>query len=214
MKPTRFSKKEAVLAALIVLEFAATLFDALCNDSRIIQPIETATYRFRPTDLPLLLATAALALYVVWLAALGLAGIYRKRGVRAAVTRRVDPRFGFFGLFGFLGLLGIPSYLIQQQVWPFFFFAFFGFFGFYYEGKLSNTLMDERYREEKTRADLIAYKTGFTLCWLAVWCIAMLGGRLPATLVAAVLVTVVSLSFAVVAFLSSYLLYKYDTEET
>ena len=45
-----------------------------------------------------------------------------------------------------------------HQVYPFIFFLFFGFFGFFYEGKMSNTLMDERYVENKLRAELTAHR--------------------------------------------------------
>lgn len=50
-------------------------------------------------------------------------------------TRRLNPKLGLLGFFGFLGFIG--------GAWTRF--VFFGFFGFFYEGKMSNTLMDERF---------------------------------------------------------------------
>lgn len=46
---------------------------------------------------------------------------------------------------------------------PFMFFIFFGFFGFFFEGKLSDTLKDELYLENRKNAELKAYRTGFVL---------------------------------------------------
>lgn len=201
-----------LLLGLLALEGGALAYDALANDARIIRPIDAA-YRFRPTDLPLMLATGLLVAGVLFLCVRFLLRLRRQNGTAAAgVTRRLDPRCGWFGLAGLCGFLGVPAYLLQHQVWPFFFFVFFGFFGFFYEGKLSGTLMDERFREEQTRAQLKAYKTGFGLLWLVTWAACLAGTHLNTDLVALVFTVASSLIIALVLFLNSYLLYKYDTE--
>ena len=207
-------RQTMLLLGLVALEGAALAYDALANESRIIRPIDAATYQFRPTDLPLILATVLLAVGVT---VFFIRFLLRARKANAAqrtapVTRRLDPRFGWFGLAGFCGFLGIPAFLLQHQVWPFFFFVFFGFFGFFYEGKLSGTLMDERFHEEQSRAQLTAYKTGFGLLWAVAWLMGMVGSHLSAALVAVVFTVASSLIIALVLFLNSYLLYKYDTE--
>lgn len=63
-------------------------------------------------------------------------------------------RLGFLGLPAFLGLLGFWVYPQTGEVFPFAFFLFFGFFGFFFEGKMSHTLMDERYTENRAKAQL------------------------------------------------------------
>lgn len=201
------------LIGLLVLEGCAIAYDALWNESRIIRPID-GSYQFRPGDLPLLLATVLLVAGVLVLCVRFFWGTVKKAGQprEAGVARRIDPRWGWCGLAGLCGFIGIPAYLLQQQVWPFFFFVFFGFFGFFYEGKLSGTLMDERFREEQNQAQLKAYKTGFGLLWLLTWATALMGNHLRTGTIAALFTAASSLIIALVLFLNSYLLYKYDRE--
>ncbi len=208
-------KQTKLLLGLLALEGGALAYDALANEARIIRPIDTATYQFRPTDLPLMLATGLLVVCVLWLCVQFFLRLRRQNSTApaAGVTRRLDPRLGWFGFAGLCGFLGIPAYLWQQEVWPFFFFIFFGFFGFFYEGKLSGTLMDERFREEQDRAQLKAYKTGFGLLWFVTWLTCIIGNRWHAELVALIFTVASSLIIALVLFLNSYLLYKYDTED-
>ena len=72
-------------------------------------------------------------------------------------SRTINPKMGHFGFLGFLGFIG---FLLEGIVapFPFFFFAFFSFFGFYYEGKMSNTLIDERFKINAYRAEVISNK--------------------------------------------------------
>ena len=90
---------------------------------------------------------------------------------------------------------------------------FFGFFGFFYEGKLSNTLMDERYRENQMRARSVASQTALSIIFLATLILGQ--GRLIGNLEHAFVayVSVVSLAFALELFLSEFLLYRYDHDE-
>ena len=125
-------------------------------------------------------------------------------------TRKLNPKFGFLGILGFAGFLGIWTYQIDREVFPFIFFAFFGFFGFFFEGKMSNTLMDERYAENKKNAQLHALRTGFSIS--AATLLVSSWGWLFRSNDAKLLFVTISLSFAyaLVIFLSEYLLYRFD----
>ena len=94
----------------------------------------------------------------------------------------------------------------------FVFFAFFGFFGFFFEGKMSNTLMDERFKENAARAERKALRIGFGIIFILLL-FAGQAGRLTAELVAPILVTGIALTVALTIFLSEYLLYRYDHDD-
>ena len=87
------------------------------------------------------------------------------------------------------------------------------FFGFFFEGKLSGTLMDERYKENQLRARTTANRIALTIIFLAVLLLGQgkIMGNLELTLVAFVIVVVLALALEL--FLSSYLLYRYDHDE-
>ena len=210
------SRKEYFLLLFIILEFASVAYDGFFNHSRIIHPID-ASYQFQVSDLPLILTTIILAAYVVFLVfnmVFAFMDKEKRRGKTSTfITRKINAKLGWLGFFGFTGFLGIPVFILQNQVWPFFFFVFFGFFGLFYEAKLSNTLMDERFLEERKRAQLTSYKTGFGLLWLIAWFMALAGGHFNTDLVAIIFSASSSLIIALVMFLKHYLLYKYDTEE-
>lgn len=125
-------------------------------------------------------------------------------------TRRVNPAFGLLGFFGFAGFLGFWTYHMDKSVFPFIFFIFFGFFGFFYEGKLSDTLMDERYQENKLKANYSANKTAMSIIFFATVLLGQgkLMGKLEYTFIAYIIT--VALSIALDLFLSEYLLYRYD----
>ena len=96
------------------------------------------------------------------------------------------------------------------EVFPFAFFLFFGFFGFFFEGKMSHTLMDERYTENRAKAQLTAAKTALSIIFVAVILLAQGRGG-DAVLIA--LLIVLSLTLALYLFLSEYLLYRYDHDD-
>lgn len=127
-------------------------------------------------------------------------------------TRKISPLFGFFGFFGFLGFSGFWTYYEWKLIYPFIFFSFFGFFGFFFEGKLSNTLKDELYRANERKAALQAYKTGFSLLFIVIWLVGM--GMLSGNIewCAIFMIIAISLIYALILFLSSYLLYRYEKE--
>lgn len=136
------------------------------------------------------------------------------KGDKLMTTRRINPKLGLLGVLGFFGFFGIWTYKADGTVFPFIFFAFFGFFGFFFEGKMSSTLMDERYRENKQRAELVSYRMGMRLAFLTLitssW-----SWLLPSSEMTLIFLTIsLSLIFALVVFLSEYLLYCYDSSDS
>lgn len=78
---------------------------------------------------------------------------------------------------------------------------------------MSGTFMDERFRENAAHAQLTAYKTTFSITFLALilLCRGKLFGSLEYTLIAVIIV--LSLALACGLFLSEYLLYRYDHDD-
>lgn len=203
----------AVLAALLLLScwYALTY-----NEGRLVLPTDFSSYTFRVQDLPMVLSLALVTLYVLGLC-IGLARhILRRRQAEktARFTRTLNPKLGFLGFLGFFGFLGFWSYPAHQDITPFLFFGFFGFFGFFYEGKLSHTFMDERFRENQMRAELTALRLGYGILFLAAVVLGSgrLLGSLEYTLIA--LLCVLGLVLGLVLFLSQYLLYRYDHDDS
>lgn len=130
-----------------------------------------------------------IVLYILYLCVLLVRGIIinKRKGVTGQSTRTINPKWGFLG--------------------------FFGFFGFFYEGKMSNTFMDERYKENKIKAHMTANKIALAIIFVSILFLGQgkLIGNLEYTLIA--LIIVVTLSIALEMFLSEYLLYRYDHDE-
>ena len=199
------------IAAMVLSTWYAVTF----NDSRLVVPMDFGSYSFIPQDLPMLLSVSLFGLYALALCFLLVRSIRKNKRdtTRTNRTRRVHPRLGFLGLLGFLGFAGFWAYPATGDVSPFLFFLFFGFFGFFYEGKMSGTLMDERFRENAARAQLITYRTTFSITLLAllILCQGKLLGSLEYTLIATIIV--LSLTLALGIFLPEYLLYCYDHDD-
>ena len=140
------------------------------------------SYAFAPADIPMLLAIALDVLYVLYLAFLLVRGI-RVQKERAAKTGRTRR--------------------LSPKL---------GFFGFFFEGKMSNTLMDERYKENAARAERKALRIGFGIIFFLL-IFAGQAGRLTAELVAPILIAGIALAVALTIFLSEYLLYRYDYDD-
>ncbi len=199
------------IAAMVLSTWYAVTF----NDSRLVVPMDFGSYSFIPQDLPMLLSVSLFGLYALALCFLLMRSIRKNKRdtTRTNRSRRVHPRLGFLGLLGFLGFAGFWAYPATGDVSPFLFFLFFGFFGFIYEGKMSGTLMDERFRENAARAQLITYRTTFSITLLAllILCQGKLLGSLEYTLIATIIV--LSLTLALGIFLPEYLLYRYDHDD-
>ena len=199
------------IAAMVL----STWYAVTVNDSRLVVPMDFGSYSFIPQDLPMLLSVSLFGLYALALCFLLVRSIRKNKRdtTRTNRSRRVHPRLGFLGLLGFLGFAGFWAYPATGDVSPFLFFLFFGFFGFFYEGKMSGTLMDERFRENAARAQLITYRTTFSITLLAllILCQGKLLGSLEYTLIATIIV--LSLTLALGIFLPEYLLYCYDHDD-
>lgn len=195
-----------------VLTGVAVWFDLTHNGGRLVYPMDS--YAFQGSDMPMLLAMAVDGAYVLYLVFLLVRwGAAQKRQVReTGRTRRLSPKFGFLGFLGFLGFAGFWGYGALGDLSGFVFFAFFGFFGFFFEGKMSNTLMDERFKENAVKADLKAYRAGFIIIFLLLILMGQ-AGRFKAELVAPVLIIGIALAVALTMFLSEYLLYRYDHDD-
>lgn len=137
-------------------------------------------------------------------------GIRMKKEMKNSKTRRINPKFGLLGIFGFLGFAGFISYPITGDVYPFVFFVFFGFFGLYYEGKMSETLMDERFKENYHRAQLNASKISIAIIYISIIIFSQkkLFGNIEYSYIALLIIS--SLAIALLFFLSQYLTYRYD----
>lgn len=182
------------------------------NAGRLVKPMDFSAYVFQIKDIPMLAAISAIILYGFFLAFLLFISLLNQRHnkTKAKKTRKLNPKLGLLGFLGFFGFLGFWTYSINKTVFPFCFFVFFGFFGFFFEGKMSDTLMDERFKENAQKAQLTAYKIGFALIWLLLLLIGQ--GRFAANLEHAVIVLIAAISFILgfTLFLGKYLLYRYD----
>lgn len=176
--------------------------------------MDLSEYVFRVQDLPMIISGVLLTLYIVNIVVLFLESIKtnRRRELTLQSTRTINPKLGFLGLLGFAGFLGFWTYSVDKTIFPFVF-SCFRLFRIFYEGKMSNTLIDERYKENKMKAQSVANKTSLSIIFLAILILGQgkLMDNLEYTLIA--LVIVIALSIALEIFLSEYLLYHYDNDE-
>ena len=189
-KRTKLTICLGVICALLVA--ISSWYTIAFNNSRFIVPMDLSEYVFRVQDLPMIISGVLLTLYIVNIVVLFLESIKtnRRRELTLQSTRTINPKLGFLGLLGFAGFLG-----------------------FFYEGKMSNTLIDERYKENKMKAQSVANTTSLSIIFLAILILGQgrLMDNLEYTLIA--LVIVIALSIALEIFLSEYLLYHYDNDE-
>lgn len=199
----------------VLLMLVSSWYAVKFNDSRLVVPMDFNSYSFQVKDLPMIISISLTCIYVFTLFITLIASIGRSRNriERTNITRKLNPKLGFLGLLGFLGFAGFWTYSIDGSVFPFAFFLFFGFFGFYYEGKMSGTFMDERFRENAILAQLKAYRITFSIILIAliVLCQGKLLGSFEYTLIA--IIILLSLALALGIFLSEYLLYRYDHDD-
>lgn len=209
-------KRLAVLGVLCAaLLAAATVYSVCFNDSRWVAPMDLSVYEFSPRDLPMLAAGACLLAYVLYLAAVCLRAAFagRRKNRDARYTRSLSPWMGLCGLFGFLGFAGFWTYAEWGVIYPFIFFIFFGLFGLFFEGRLSHTMRDELFEENRRRAESAAYKTGFGLLFVVIWLVGAGMFSQNVEWCAIFMLISISLVYALVLFLSRYLLYHYEKAE-
>ena len=199
-------KKIVIPGIICIIQLAASIwYSVRYNEARLIVPTDWKTYQFSPNDIPIICSIMLTIVYVYYLlACLGMTSSQQKKNIlKTNRTRKLNPQLGLLGFFGFFGFMG--------GVW--FRLVFFGFFGFFYEGKMSNTLMDERFRENKNRAQLMALKAAFTVIIIAL-CLILVGESfMSMEYLFNVVYILISLSIALAIFLSEYLLYRYDHDE-
>ena len=199
-----------VLSVLMSSWYAVTF-----NDSRLVAPMDFKDYVFNIRDLPMIVSLSITCVYLFVLVAMIFIHTAKKRRQveETSITRKLNPKLGCLGFFGFLGFAGFWTYLVDGTIFPFAFFLFFGFFGFYYEGRMSGTFMDERFRENVARANLKAYRITFRVMYVVLVILGQgkLFGNLEYTLIAAIIS--LSLALALGIFLSEYLLYRYDHDD-
>ena len=193
-----------VTIALLLLGVALSLS---FNDGRWVYIMDLSTYVFQPQDLAMLIPGALIFCYVIyfliaiWSHVVRLMFRPEPSEDGRQYSRTISPHFGWLGFFGFLGFGG------------FIFFVFFGFFGFFFEGKLSHTLEDELFQENRRRAELKAYRIGFALLFIVIWLMGM--GFLSRNVewCAVFMLASMSLIYGLVLFLTNYLLYRYERME-
>ena len=200
----------AALGAVLCIALTAyAVWDSLAHHAgRLVYPMDS--YAFQLSDIPMIAALALDAIYIIALAVSLVFAVDAQRKQASATnrTRKFNPKLGFLGFLGLTGFLGFYTYINYGQYFPLCFFCFFGFFGFFFEGKMSNTFMDERYRENALRAERNAYRTGIIILFLLLVIAGQ--GRAPASLILPILLTGISLDLALTLFLSVYPLYRYD----
>ena len=204
-----------IICALILI--VSIWYSVRFNESRLVVPTDIETYQFSPKDLPMICSIVLTIVYVWYLMIyIGKTGRQQKKTIlETNRTRKISPKLGFLGFLGFMGFGGFWTYSTDGKISPFIYFAFFGFFGFFYEGKMSDTYMDERFKENADRARFKALKAAFSLIVAAFFLLEF--GRHFMTIsleyMFIVLYIVIALSIALVMFLNEYLLYRYDHDE-
>ena len=205
-----------IVISLLLLSVAYSL---AFNDGRWVYIMDLSTYVFQPQDLAMLIPGALIFCYVIyfliaiWSHAVKLMFTKEPSEDGRSYSRTISPHFGWLGFFGFLGFGGFWTYAEFGQIFPFIFFVFFGFFGLFFEGRLSHTLEDELFQENRRRAELKAYRIGFALLFIVIWLMGM--GFLSRNVewCAVFMLASMSLIYGLVLFLSNYLLYRYERME-
>ena len=215
MKKNKKKKMVGIGAVSVIALVISCWYSVTYNHSRLVVPTDFDSYTFQLKDLPMIISVSFFCLYILGvMASLFLAGSRRNQAARETNrTRRLNPKLGILGFLGLLGFAGFWTYQVDQSVYPFAFFLFFGFFGFYYEGKMSGTFMDERFRENANRARFTALKITNVIIFFALilLCQRKLFGNLDFTLIA--IIIILSLALGLEIFLSEYLLYRYDHDD-
>ena len=199
----------------VLILYASIWYSVKFNESRLVVPTDVETYEFSPKDLPMICAVVLTIVYILYLMiCLRKTSIQQNNAVlERNRTRKISPKLGFLGFLGFMGFMGFWTYSTDGRIFPFMDFMFFGFFGFFYEGKMSNTFMDERFKENKNRAQLKALKIAFSFIIVEFVFLSLGGYFMSPEYMLIALHILIALSIALAIFLSEYLLYRYDHDE-
>ncbi|MBP3870512.1 MAG: DUF3796 domain-containing protein [Faecalicoccus sp.] len=211
MKKNRFLLFAGIVCGCLLA--ISTWYSISFNESRFVKKMDFSSYSFRIQDLPIIIALIVFIFYLLVLiyTIIKTALRVRRDEKKSNYTRRINKNFGFFGFFGLFGFLGIWTFREFGVIYPFLFFSFFGLFGLFYEGKMSNTLMDEMYIANKAKAESLAYKIGFNFMFIIAVALCYINSFVTDTEVLLALLSIsISLDLALSVFLSKYLLYRYD----
>jgi len=128
-------------------------------------------------------------------------------------TRKISPKLSLLGLLSLLGFIGFfPNAFHVPVYFAFFFFCFFGCFGFYYEGKMSNTLVDERFVLNRSRATAFANSIAlFIIVGVSLITVSLFELETHNTL--NIIIAMIAFSFGLSLFLQQYLLYRFENKE-
>ncbi len=168
--------------------------------------MDYSAYVFRIQDLPMIASVFLTWIYVLYLFILLVKAIIKnnRRDRRSSTSRKINPKLGF---------LGFWNYGFNKNMSAFVFFAFFGFFGFFFEGKMSNTFRDERYKENKVKAQFASMEIVMSILFILTLLLGRgdLMGNPEYTLIAVRII--LSLTIGLYLLLSEYLLYRYDHDD-
>lgn len=199
----------------VLLALAASWYSVTFNDSRLVAPTDFSVFEYTVKDIPMIVSLICLVAYgFALLIALFVCIWEVSRQVSTTnKTRKLNPKLGWLGLFGFMGFIGFWTFQIDGSYDPFVFFGFFGFFGFFFEGKMSGTFMDERFRENAAKAQLAGMKAvcASVVMAIVVICLEDLFSRPEYTLMA--VTVILTLGIAAGQILNEYLLYRYDHDD-
>lgn len=196
--------------------FASAWYSLTFNEGRLVKLMDFSVYTFIPKDIPMIAALITTILYGLSLTGWFVYTVIKNHMGRhlETRTRKLNPKLGLLGFLGFFGFLGFWTYSIDKMIFPFCFFVFFGFFGFFFEGKMSELFMDERFRENAQKAQFKSLKIGFTILFLSLIVLGRGKGLLGSLEHLAIAYTIViSLVLSIIVFLSEFLLYRYDQDE-
>lgn len=213
MKITKAKKLIYMGFACLLLLLGSTAYAIVFNESRLVVPTDFSNFTFTIKDIPMIVSILFITIYVIYLIVELFKFILKNKEQDESYTRQLSPKLGYLGFFGLFGFFGFYTYATMKIIFPFVFFIFFGFFSFFYEGKLSNTLKDEMFKENEQKAQLNAYRFGFSLLFIMIWLIGMGLFQTNTELSAVFMILAVSCIYALVLFLSKYLLYKYETQD-
>lgn len=198
---------------IVALLIVGVVYSLLYNDGRWVKEMDMSNYVFSVKDIPMLAIGALIAIYALYIVVVFIKYVFSKKYQDKHYSRTLSPYLGLCGIFGFLGFGGFWTYYEFGEIFPFVFFIFFGFFGFFFEGKLSHTLEDELFQENRRKAQLEAYKIGFKLLFIVIWLMGMGMFSRNVEWCAIFMLISVSLIYGIVLFLSNYLLYRYEKGE-
>lgn len=161
----------------IFMTMASVWYAVVYQESRIVAPMDYSNYVFQVGDFPMWISIIGIVLYVIFLIAILILWSIEKKNSMKYKNKMIktNGKWGFLGIMGFLGFLGFRTYSIDGSIFPFLFFSFFGFFGLFFQSKMSDVLMDERFQENVLKAQSNANRIGISIIWLSM--LVLTGGK-------------------------------------